>query len=247
MTEIRKFKGVFISADLWLDRTLSITEKAFLVEIESLQSDDRGCYRSNAAFGDFFDLSPSRVSEIISSLVQKGHVEVRQIRDGNRVVERQIWMKSVFGKPNRGYSENPSNPFGKGDEGYSEKAKGSNTKEEYIEGLIIPDVSKDVLQYLNQKTGKGFMPVAANLDLIKARLKEGVTAEQIKAVIDAKVLEWAGSQKMEQYLRPKTLFAASNFANYVGVLGSAKPNKDRRSAVAAAVQAEFADITRGAI
>lgn len=124
----RKFQGVWIPADLWLDYGLSITEKVMLVEIGSLQDKQRGCYASNAHFAEFFGLSISRVSEIISGLAGKELVDVELIRDGKRVVERRIRIKNPFGKPNTP-SENAANPFGKGDEPPSENTEGSNTKE----------------------------------------------------------------------------------------------------------------------
>lgn len=126
--EKRRFQGVWIPADMWLDRSLSITEKVMLVEIGSLESEDRGCYKSNAEFAEFFGLSASRVSEIVSGLAEKGLVTVELIRDGKRIVERQIRLAKVFENPNTPYSENPANLFGKGGEGYSEKAEESNTK-----------------------------------------------------------------------------------------------------------------------
>jgi len=128
MSELaRKFKGVWIPAELWLNRELSITEKVMLVEIGSLESDERGCYASNAHFAKFFGLSISRVSEIVSGLSLKNCVTVEQIREGKRVIERRIRMITPFDKPNTP-SENTANPFGKGDEPPSEKAQGSNTK-----------------------------------------------------------------------------------------------------------------------
>jgi hypothetical protein len=123
---LRKFQGVWIPAELWKDRTLSITEKVMLVEIGSLEDDERGCYASNAKFAEFFDLSISRVSEIISGLAEKRLVSVEQIRDGVRVVERRIRLIHPFGKPNTP-SENTSNPFGKDGEPPSENTQGSNT------------------------------------------------------------------------------------------------------------------------
>lgn len=124
----RKFQGVWIPAELWLDYGLSITEKVMLVEIGSLQDKARGCYASNAHFAEFFGLSISRVSEIISGLADKDLVDVEMIREGKRVVERRIRIKYPFGKPNTP-SENASNPFGKGDEPPSENTQGSNTRE----------------------------------------------------------------------------------------------------------------------
>lgn len=122
----RKFKGVWIPAELWLDRDLSITEKVMMVEIESLEDDVRGCYASNAHFAAFFGLSNSRVSEIISGLSEKGFVSVELIREGKRVVERRIRLCNPFDKPNTP-SENTANPFGKHVEPPSENAQGSNT------------------------------------------------------------------------------------------------------------------------
>lgn len=122
----RKFQGVWIPADTWLDRTLSITEKVMMVEIGSLETEERGCYASNAHFAQFFDLSISRVSEIINGLAAKGLVDIEQIREGKRIIERRIRMADPFGKPDTP-SEKAANPFGKGDEPPSENTKGSNT------------------------------------------------------------------------------------------------------------------------
>lgn len=78
-----------------------------------------------------------------------------------------------------------------------------------------------VLDYLNERAGRNYQPVDSNTKLIAARLKEGATVEQCKAVVDAKVKKWGADPKMEEYLRPKTLFNATNFAQYVGELGTA--------------------------
>lgn len=122
----RRFQGVWIPSELWLNRELSITEKVMFVEISSLQSDDRGCYASNAHFAEFFNLSISRVSEIISGLSRKGLITIEQIREGKQIIERRIWVSEESDCADTP-SEKAMNPFGKGDEPPSEKAKGSNT------------------------------------------------------------------------------------------------------------------------
>jgi uncharacterized phage protein (TIGR02220 family) len=76
-----------------------------------------------------------------------------------------------------------------------------------------------ILEYLNEKAAKNFKPVKANLSLITARLSEA-TADECRAVIDAKVQEWQNDPKMCGYLRPETLFGAVKFAGYLGQLGS---------------------------
>lgn len=181
MTELsRKFQGVWIPANLWLNRELSITEKVMLVEIGSLQDDERGCYASNAHFAGFFDLSVSRVSEIISGLSSKGLIEVEQIRDGKRIVERRIRLSTPFGKPNTP-SEKAMNPFGKGDEPPSEKAKGSNTRESNTENnTSLGDQAFEAAWKAYPKR-EGANPKNKAYSAWKARLKEGVTQEAMLA------------------------------------------------------------------
>jgi uncharacterized phage protein (TIGR02220 family) len=93
----------------------------------------------------------------------------------------------------------------------------------------------EVLTHLNAKTNSEYQPVDSNLRLIAARLKEGATVDQCKDVIDRKVLDWATDEKMAQYLRPKTLFNATNFAQYVGEL-----KKPKLAASGGAVDRRFA-------
>ena len=74
----------------------------------------------------------------------------------------------------------------------------------------------DVLKYLNEKCGKKFQPVPANIKFITARLAEyGI--DTLLRVIDYKAAEWSGTG-MDQYLRPSTLFSAEKCAQYVGQL-----------------------------
>lgn len=84
-----------------------------------------------------------------------------------------------------------------------------------------------ILDYLNEKTGRSYKPVKANVALIAARLSES-SVEECRSVIDAKVIAWQHDDKMREFLRPATLFNATKFANYVGELGfsSSSAGKD---------------------
>ena len=81
-----------------------------------------------------------------------------------------------------------------------------------------PDAAAEVINYLNDIAGTKFRPVQANVRLINSRLKEGATVEQMKAVVDRKNCDWPAGDKMRQYLRPSTLFNATNFDQYLGSL-----------------------------
>ena len=50
---------------------------------------------------------------------------------------------------------------------------------------------------------------------INARIRDGYTADDICKVIDLKFAEWFGDAKMEQYIRPDTLFGTGKFESYL--------------------------------
>lgn len=85
----------------------------------------------------------------------------------------------------------------------------------------IKAAARGILDHLNEAASKAYRPVKANIDLIAARMKEGATIDDCRAVVDAKVAEWGRDPKMADYLRPGTLFTAKNFANYVGQISPA--------------------------
>ena len=87
----------------------------------------------------------------------------------------------------------------------------------------IPSIGKDsigkdsieIVEYLNEKTGKNFRYSSRKTqDLIKARINEGFTVDDFKVVIDKKCNEWLKDTKMNQYLRPETLFG-TKFESYL--------------------------------
>lgn len=94
----RNFKGVWIDRSIWLNPKLSIIEKAFLAEIDSLSKQDRGCFASNSYFAWFFDLSERQVSRTINSLVKKGMLDLKQKRRGVKTVERILTPKILLDK-----------------------------------------------------------------------------------------------------------------------------------------------------
>lgn len=88
---------------------------------------------------------------------------------------------------------------------YTEKEK-EKEKELDIEKEKRKEALRAIISYLNEKAGTKFKPTSKDTQKhINARLEEGYTAENFKAVIDKKVEEWQGTE-MAQYLRPATLF-----------------------------------------
>lgn len=84
--------------------------------------------------------------------------------------------------------------------------------------------AQDVFEYLNQATDSQFQlknpkgELTANGELVIARLREGYTRLQLNEVVLARCKAWGNDPKMQEYLRPATLFAKSNFEKYLGAL-----------------------------
>lgn len=91
--------------------------------------------------------------------------------------------------------------------------KDISIKDRSIKNYSIKDITT-VIDHLNAVLGTNYKSTTrATQQHIKARLSEGFTVEDLKAVIDKKAAEWKGT-KMEKYLRPETLFG-SKFESYL--------------------------------
>lgn len=195
----RDFKGVWIAREVWLDRRLNALEKVILMEIDSLDSTERGCYASNKYIAEFCQCSETKVSTAISKLVTLGYLTVKSF-DG-----RQRELKSSLSNSERQILKN-------------EKAASQNLKESNIDNKTDNKTDKNnicaIVDYLNEKAGTHYRAASkATAQHIKARLNEGFTLQDFFDVIDKKVAEWKGGE-MERYLRPETLFG-TKFEGYL--------------------------------
>jgi len=80
------------------------------------------------------------------------------------------------------------------------------------------DHAVSIINYLNEVTGSRFRTAKINMRFIIARLEEGYSPDDLKAIIDHKAKEWAGGE-MAMYLRPSTLFNQTKCAQYDGQVG----------------------------
>ncbi len=88
-------------------------------------------------------------------------------------------------------------------------AKNSELKNEAIE----------IINFLNEKSGRNFRVADSNIKLIIARLRSGATKTDCFQIIAKKTRQWKDNPKMWEFLRPETLFRASKFESYIGELG----------------------------
>lgn len=71
-----------------------------------------------------------------------------------------------------------------------------------------------IIAYLNEKTGKHFRVDTEVKRLINARLNAKATEQDFYTVIDNMTSRWKGDKKMDEYLRPITLFG-TKFDSYL--------------------------------
>ncbi|MGX0868412.1 putative phage protein (TIGR02220 family) [Staphylococcus epidermidis] len=166
----------------------------------------------------------------IQELIKSKYVHRIQKRTDNGIFNGYEYL--VYEKPTEmPFSENGLSANGFSENGKTENRKGRTTNNNsinndltnidstYIDGNILSGNPttypyKDVIDYLNQQTGKNYKSTTKkNQTVIRARTDEGFSIDDFKRVIDNKVAEWKGTN-MEKYLRPETLFG-TKFEGYL--------------------------------
>jgi uncharacterized phage protein (TIGR02220 family) len=159
-------------------------------------------------------------------LQEAGYITVvkKQNASGKFVYEKEIrdTRKPVTGKPSTGYpsTENPETDNPKLTNTNQTNTNKTITNKEDMPGK--PDEARarseqitQIVDFLNQTAGTKYRPGSQKTrDLITARLNEGFTTEDFKAVISKKTTEWQQSAKMAKFIRPETLFS-NKFEGYL--------------------------------
>jgi len=66
----REFLGIWIPAEVWLDQRLTMTEKAFMAEVESFSKNGKTFHKSNDTIRQQYGITPKTVQRIIKKLVE---------------------------------------------------------------------------------------------------------------------------------------------------------------------------------
>ncbi len=141
------------------------------------------------------------------------------------------------GNENENNSKSHPNDFAQGGKGYTMENRGTNALSannlnalstnnlnalstgnsnalNYSKNDSFSKNISTIVEYLNEKSGKEYKTKSKDTQKhIKARLKEGYTIQDFKAVIDKKCKDWVGTE-WEKYLRPSTLFG-TRFEDYL--------------------------------
>jgi len=137
LPEGRDFKGIWLSAERYLDTNLSLIEIIILSEVESFQK--RGeCYASNQHFADFLGISENRIKHIIPDLVERGYLDsVSVFNQEKQKKERKL---SISDRHLDQSAKNSTYPSATNDTTHS--AKNSTKRNTYISNTDISNTLK---------------------------------------------------------------------------------------------------------
>lgn len=209
-------------------------------------ADDEGYFLADAAavrsFIWPFDDDSSKARRVLANLSRIGYIEVVEHPDHGPIgkivsFEKHQRVDRANSSKLKGYFHSTNDRRTIDDQSLLEQGTGNREqgKEKTSVGLA-PDVGAGtakiaktvelraeagrIIAFLNESAGKRFDLNGANADHVVARLRDGETADDCRAVITAKCREWKGDARMAKFLRPETLFSRTKFATYKGELGT---------------------------
>ena len=142
----QKLKGLWIPAEILLNNDLSDKEKIVLSMVLYLSDDTGSCFASNKYIASIVNVTSDRVSKIVSSLKDKGYVDVnlKYKIDTKEIKERQIIpiaeninrysekdLKGI-GKNNYSGSQKQLHPIGENDEDIRKSYNKLKDKEDFL-------------------------------------------------------------------------------------------------------------------
>lgn len=91
----------------------------------------------------------------------------------------------------------------------------NNVSEEKTQKVVWTEETRHIIDYLNKRAGKKYsVKTKKTAQLVHKLLDNGFTVEDFERVIDIKCKQWLNNEKMNQYLRPRTLFS-EKFEDYL--------------------------------
>lgn len=86
----RDFKGIWIPKEVWLDGRLSPLDKVILMEIDSLDQTDRGCFAGNKRIAEFCQCSERKVTDSVKKLKAIGYLREESFDGRTRCLKSNL-------------------------------------------------------------------------------------------------------------------------------------------------------------
>lgn len=221
----------FVTIQGWMRTKLNLKGNellAYAVIYGFSQTDGAKYTGSRKYLAEWCGCSMATIDRTLNSLVDKGFISRTSYvtKHGSRAVEYAATYPTPTNEhsdaePQTAGADDPRTPDNGPQPLLNEPQTPAQPKE--------PDPVEEVIDHLNQRAGTHYKPTTANTrKLVKARLKEGFTVEDMKLVIDKKCSDWLNNRDMVQYLRPETLFG-SKFESYLNAKSAPQNNQYNNS------------------
>lgn len=169
-----------------------------------------------------WDVNRKTVTSFLNLLVADDMIEIKKSRQTGTTIKVLHYNDYQDNSSNEG--QQTGHRTGQ-QTGHKQETK--ELKDKTLSSSAVPVA--EIVEYLNQKTGKHFTTkAAATKKKINARWNEGHGLDEFKKVIDVKSAEWLGQSDMVQYLRPETLFG-TKFEAYLNEQPTGKPAAQQES------------------
>lgn len=183
------------------------------------------------------DITKRSCIDRMQKLVEFGILDYRLLREGgtfslyafgkNYINLVQSTSTGVCSQPTQGYAVNQQGDMQSTNTGLCSQP---DNKDKSIKDTSFIDICKYIVGHLNKKTGAHFKAASKDTQkLIHARMADGYKVEDFMAVIDKKCAQWKGDPKMQEYLRPSTLFG-TKFEGYLNAPAAPQPAQPARPA-----------------
>ncbi len=214
----RRFEGIWIPRDVWLCNDLSIMEKVFLVEIQSLDNEE-GCYANNQYFSDFFGVGKTRCSQIINSLKEKELIKIELVKNGKQIVKRIIKVDEfrVFNFL-KGGIENIKG-------GYLEKCKDNST---VTNNTYSTNVESDL--FPKTKINKSSKSIFENSDVYSKKEFLFENLKEFKEILELNIDLNYYLEKVKRWSNTKT-GVKRNFKGWVGTVQNFIDGDNRKNQI----------------
>lgn len=208
--------------------TLSLeAEGALLKLIFKLDcATDRGrCHFVFSSLAILFKTSAEKVKSIITELKENNILNIEI--DGDRVFieSRRIVRSAEISAINGANATKKENKKGNRKETKTKSKRNSkelltitnNSNSDFNSDSksSSPDSAvSEIISHLNEIAGTSFQVTEAHAKHIRARLKEGMTVEDLKAINIVQTHNWKGTE-WQKYLRPSTLYNSEKAGGYL--------------------------------
>lgn len=232
----------FIAIQGWMRTKLNLKGNELLIYalIYGFSQDGESRFKGSRKYiADWCGCSLNTVDRALGSLVSKGLLAKHPYTDdhGTRLVDYAAIQPTSTATPAPAPTQTPArDPSANTPNATPER---SQTPADEPQPLIPepqtptqpkePDPTEEVVNHLNNRLGTKYKPTTATTrKLVKARLKEGFTVNDMKLVIDKKATEWEGNPKMAQFLRPDILLG-NKFEGYLNANAAPQNNRYNNS------------------